>query len=172
MFGITIFVPVRSDLYACLPSVGTCLLAAVVCDRLWAQASPSRQRVALVGVLGLMLVSIPVYVSRTGRYVQPAEFATSVLAELRALTAALPEGSRVILTDERRQGTDVEHRNLSDAFGTLINVAHELTAGRRLAVSIGSAPDGASGSEAACPSCPTMRLVVANGHLQEARPPR
>jgi hypothetical protein len=169
MFGITLFVPVRSDLYACLPAVGTCLIAAAVCDRLWARSSPARQRLALIGAMALMLLVSPVYVLRTGRYVQPAEFAAATLADLQPLVTGITPDGRVVIDDEPRSPIKgLEHRNLSDAFGALLPTAYELVSGRRLIFEIHPPPANAPPTPP-CESCPSLRLAIVNGRVQAGR---
>ncbi len=130
-FGPTILLPVRSDLYACLPSVGACLAAAAVCTRLWdASTAVRRQRAAVAGLVLLALAS-PVYYIRTIRWTSLAEFAAARLDELEAVTERLPDGSRLELLDDRSQ-----RANLDSAFGSLLEDALELRTGRRFDVSV------------------------------------
>jgi hypothetical protein len=65
-YALTMFLPVRSDLYACFPSVGPSLAAAAVCGRLWDRAPPDRQRRALVAALIVVMIAGPVHYARAG----------------------------------------------------------------------------------------------------------
>src|SRR5262249_32176696 len=47
-FAITVFLPVRSDLYACFPSVGACLASAAVVSRAWSGSLLVRRQRALL----------------------------------------------------------------------------------------------------------------------------
>jgi hypothetical protein len=162
-FGLTIFLPVRSDLYACLPAVGACVMAATVSWRLWEGASPVRRRSALAIVLLLVPCLLPVYIRRTDRWERPASFADAVLADLRGLTASLPDGATVVLQDDRSD----PRANLASAFGTLLNDAYLLRNGRRLNLWIEPPLADAvlAGLMPPCATCVDLRLTIAAGRV-------
>ena len=157
MFGLTLFVSTRSDLYSCLPSVGVCLAAAYLCQRSWEQASAARQRLAMVAVLVVVPLTGPVHYLRTARRGAIQSFATSILAELPAQTADLPPDSLVVLNDDvgARQRNEP---NLEDAFASAIHPAYELATGRRLRFRIQPPVDGE-------PTAAAREFTVVNGHL-------
>src|SRR5258708_24844014 len=85
-YGLTVFLPVRSSLYACFPSVGACLIAADVAARCWAAAVPAaRLRAAVAGIV-VTLGMTPVYVLRNRTTLANARFSSRVLRELDAAT--------------------------------------------------------------------------------------
>src|SRR5262245_15291398 len=51
--ALTMFLPVRSSLYACLPSVGSVLIGTVVISGVWSSVPRSRQRIASLAGLAL-----------------------------------------------------------------------------------------------------------------------
>jgi hypothetical protein len=160
--GITLFMPVRSDLYAVLPSVGACLMAAVLCARLWEFSTPVRRTRGLVVMLALLLVLTPVYLNRTRRWVSLAEFGAATLADLAAATSSLPPGATVVIEDDRTQ-----RANMSASFGTLLDAAYLLTTGRSLTLWV-EPPDNdaaAAGLKPPCATCVALRLKVVNGRL-------
>lgn len=166
-FALTVFVPVRSDVYVCLPAVGACLIAAALTARLWAPASAARQRRALVAAVIILVALSPVYFVRTGRWVKPAEFGASAIQELIAATASLPENARVVITDDRSQRV-----NLGTAFGSLMDDAYALMAGRRVALWIEPPPaDAGPDGPPTCVSCVSLRLRVVDGHLRQVSGP-
>src|SRR5258708_37183537 len=73
-YGLTVFLPVRSSLYACFPSVGASLIAADIMARRWRVATPrSRQAVAAAGI-AVAIGLTPVYVMRNRTSLANARF--------------------------------------------------------------------------------------------------
>jgi hypothetical protein len=165
-FALTAFLPVRSDLYACFPSVGASLAAAAVCSRAWQTAAATRRQRALVAAIVVAMAAGILHYVRTGRWVAPADFASSTLADLETETNALPDGAIVVLRDDRTARV-----NLGAAFGTLMNDAYTLSTGRRLQIWIDPPPVNAelAGLTPPCPACADLRLAVADGRLRRER---
>jgi len=162
-FGATIFLPVRSDLYACFPSVAVCLVAAAMCGRLWEASTDARRARSLVGALMLVGLMTPVYLARTERWSSLAEFGDATLSDLTRLAAPLPAGATVVIED------DLSTRvNLSTAFGTLLGDAYVLAAGRNLNFWVEPAMGGAdlAGMKAPCDTCVDLKLKVSGGRLE------
>jgi hypothetical protein len=161
-FALTLFVPGRSSLYVCLPSVGTALISAATVASLWNGATPEARRRALVFAIVIPLVCAPLYVARNRRYVDLAEFSTRALADIEALTADLPADAPVILIDDRTSRV-----NLESTFGTLLDEAYELHSNRRLRLWIEPPIDDAekAGMHRPCEGCERRRLAVRNGRI-------
>lgn len=123
-FGITVFVPVRSSLYACFPSVGAAIAAAALATSLWRQASPRARRAVQVAALVLPFALIPLHRARNARMVRTAELSDAVLRQVRPLSARLAAGDVLVLEDD--PGARVNVRN---AFGTLVVDAVRLWTG-------------------------------------------
>jgi hypothetical protein len=155
--AITIFLPVRSDLYACLPSIGTCLAAAIVVDRAWTWSTLASRRRAVVVAAIVPIVLYPMYVSRSARWVSLAELSTRVLDELPALTEDLPAGSTVVLHDDA-----ASRANLSGAFGVMLNDAWSLEGHRPLVFWLDSR---SGGRPRPCAACAARSLRLVGGHL-------
>jgi len=157
-------VPAKSDVYAALPSAGVSLAAAAVCARLWQAAPAPRQSRALLAALALLIALGPVLYLRTRAHVRESAFAAATLADLKDLTAPLPDGASVVLHDER----GVKDYALRAAFGTLLEDAFEVAAGRRLRFWIEPPPPDAAlaGLAPPCPTCVALRMAVAGGRLQ------
>jgi hypothetical protein len=132
-FAATIWLPVRSSLYAVFPSVGfalvvSCLLAAVVRN-----AEPRQAwRVAMAGLVVPFLL-LPVYWQRNVRWTELRHLST---ATIRAIQAdALPRETLVVLED------DLSHRaNFRHVFGALLHEAAALHFDNRLALWIEPPP--------------------------------
>jgi hypothetical protein len=155
---------VRSDLYACLPAVGTCIAAAAVCGALWRSATTDRRRVVLAGVLALIVPLSPVYYARTERWTSIAELGQAALDDLVAAAAGLPDEAGVVIEDDR-----TVRANLDSAFGTLLGDAYALRTGRRLDVWIEPPVTNAaaSGMSPPCETCVRLRLKLDGGRLRK-----
>jgi hypothetical protein len=140
-FGITIFLPVRSSLYACLPSAGAALSAAVVATALWRLASVRRQLVAAVAALIIPVLLIPIYKQRNHRWVDLALLTSNVRRELELASAAATDG-HILIVDDRTTRVSI-----LNAFGFIVPDAVELFSGQRRTVLIVPPPTDASPSE-------------------------
>lgn len=111
-YGLTVFLPVRSSLYACLPSVGPVLAAAAVSTAVWAAASEQGRRRALAAAALIPFLVIPIYRARNVRWVTPAEVSSHVI---EGLGEGVPPGLALVLRDENGL--------IARAFGTLVEEA-------------------------------------------------
>ena len=125
-FAVTVFLPVRSSLYACFPSVGVALAGAAVASALWRAGPPERRRLAAVVALILPFLLIPIYRQRNGRWVELAVLSSNVTPALQeAARIAGPDGN-ILIVDDR--STRVSMLN---TFGFLLADAVELTSAQR-----------------------------------------
>ena len=162
-FGITLFLPVRSSLYAIVPSIGACLATAVLLSTFWQSADrPHRLRALVAGML-LPICLIPVYRARMAS-VPLADFSAQVLQDLRDQTRLLPEGATVVIVDDR-----TTRINVATAFGTLLNDAVLLETGRRINVWVEPPVPGTEGVAPPCASCVGLRLRVEGGRVIASR---
>ncbi|HKY19753.1 MAG TPA: hypothetical protein VJM31_00925 [Vicinamibacterales bacterium] len=112
-FALTIFLPVRSSLYALFPSVGAALAASTLAAAWWPQLSAMQKRALPVLALILPLALFPVYRARGDRWVSTARLSSAVLSQLVEQVNMRPEVRTIVLLDD--QSTRV---NLSNAFGS------------------------------------------------------
>jgi hypothetical protein len=117
MFAITVWLPVRSSLYAVCPSVGVCLLGAKWLDGMRVNSHRAAWRFEAALALAL-LASIPAYRPRNGRWVEGARVSHRVLDAIAADAPYLPSLG-VIAFDDR----DDIPSNLHNAFGDLATEA-------------------------------------------------
>lgn len=162
-FAITVFLPVRSSLYVCLPSVGGAIASAACVAQAWEVASPRRRQHALVVAMLVPLALAPIHVARSVRWTSIAELSTRGLSDLQALTAGLPDGSAVVLHDAPT--SRLNRANLASAYGTLLNDGFYFATGRRLSFRI--EPDD-PGPLQPCPSCAAEARLV-DGRLLRVR---
>lgn len=147
MFALTVLVPVRSSLYALLPSAGSALAAGAVASAAL-RTRPERFARAAVVLIVAAAVLIPVYRSRNVRWVELAELSERVMTTLEG-AAAGREGGHIVLID------DMEQRfNLDGAFGALFPEAVALRLGPGWSGEVVARPD-----EATRPGDLTFRLT-------------
>jgi len=161
-YGLTVFLPVRSSLYACFPSVGACLIAADLAARRWAVSTPaSRRAVAVAGIIAAIGMT-PVYLQRNRASIANSRFSTSVLRDLDTATAALAKGDTVVVVDDRTRRPNIE-----TAFNVALNEAFELASGRRLNFWVEPALQHASlaGFVRPCPGCARLTVTIRDGHV-------
>jgi hypothetical protein len=122
MYAVTVLVPVRSTLYAVLPSIGSALAAAAVGSAIRRQR-PDAFKKAATALVVLALILIPVYRQRNGRWVTLADLSTRVMARLESDSRG-SSGGRVVLIDDVNDGV-----NLAAAIGSGLPDALALSMG-------------------------------------------
>ncbi len=137
MFAITLWLPIRSSLYAVCPSVGVSLLGAMWLDHMRVQSSRAAWRFEAVLAIALV-AAIPAYRPRNGRWVEGARVSQRILDAIAADAAHLPERG-VIVFDDR----DDIPSNLHNAFGDLSTEALQTVFERQWVARIGIAPGDA-----------------------------
>lgn len=125
--ALTVLVPVRSDLYACVPSVGAALMAAAAGRALGSQVPEPRRRAAVALGLVLPLVLVPVYWGRNVFARNDAEFSTRVLARVFEALRDRADVTRVEIYQHAG-----ERPSIGAAFGGGLGPAIELGTGRRV----------------------------------------
>jgi hypothetical protein len=143
MYALTVFLPVRSSLYAVLPSCGAAVAAAVVASAVLRER-PERFRLASTVLLAAVVLLVPVYRARNVRWVEPAETSAHVMRSLQIATASRPQGGRVVLIDDPQ-----ERFNLDGAFGALFPDALAVFLGNRWTGEITRSADAAAGADLA-----------------------
>ena len=110
-YVLTVWIPVRSSLYAVFPSVGSALLCASAVDAFRAARTARPAADAWLAVaLASLLAFIPVYQKRNDRWVEPARLSARTIDAI----AASPPSVRgtVVFEDEQAQ-----FASFADAFG-------------------------------------------------------
>jgi hypothetical protein len=132
-FAATIWLPVRSSLYAVFPSIGCALAVGSLVSATLRDVEPRYAwRVAMAGLV-LPFLLLPIYWQRNVRW---TELRTLSNATIRAIRAdALPRETLVVLED------DLSHRaNFRHVFGPLLHEAAALHFDNRLALWIEPPP--------------------------------
>ena len=130
--------------------------------RRWAVSTPaSRRAVAVAGIIAAIGMT-PVYLTRNRASLANARFSSSVLRDLNAATAALPDGDTVVVIDDRTRRPNIE-----TAFNVALNDAFRLASGRRLNFWVEPALQHAqlAGFVRPCPSCAQLTVTIRDGHV-------
>lgn len=160
-FALTVWLPVRSSLYACFPSVGSALAGAAIVSALWRQMpSPSRRPAILAACLAPLML-VPVYAARNSRLVGQGRLATQASEAFARVARDLPDDSVVWVTDDRSARV-----NLDGAFGSALDDAAALTIGRgvRIWVDPPLTDFAAAGLQPPAGS-PALRLALREGRV-------
>ncbi len=122
-YAITVFLPIRSSLYALAPSMGSALAAAALAARAWREDPQRFARVAgaLVAVVALLL---PVYRSRNHGFVEPSDLAAQSLRTIRDAARSRGQRGAIVIVDHTEEPV-----TLDDAFGNLFTDAVHLFVG-------------------------------------------
>ena len=115
--ALTIFLPIRSDLYALAPSVGVVLIAASVASALRRGAPLVRFSTAWTALTILALLALPVYRLRNDDWVAEAELSARVLRTLEITTRDVPAGHITLIDDASASP------RLADSFANLFGEA-------------------------------------------------
>ena len=139
MLAITIWLPVRSSLYAVGPSVGSALLGAALIDRLRSCTTVTRRVLVEPVLAALVVAAIPIYQMRDAPWVEGARVSQRTLTKVREDSPHLPHAGMIVLTDQ--EGETVS--NFRNAFGDLSTEALQTVFDRKWDVVILDDPDAA-----------------------------
>lgn len=162
-FAATIWLPVRSSLYAVFPSVGFALVVSALLTAMVRNAEPRHAwRVAVAGLV-LPFLLLPVYWQRNVRWTELRRLST---ATIRAIQAdALPSETLVVLED------DLSHRaNFRHVFGPLLREAAALHFDNRLALWIEPPPPEIESSTKPVNAARIVTFRLVGGRIEPGRP--
>ena len=134
MYAITVFVPVRSSLYAVAPSIGSALVVAAFAARAARTASPRFARASAALIVAIALL-VPVYRMRNHGLVEPADLATRSLAVIQDAARVMPHVAAITLVDDPNEPV-----TLDAAFGALFPEAVHLFVAPRVQGTLTSTP--------------------------------
>jgi hypothetical protein len=123
-YALTVFLPVRSSLYACLPSAGVALAAAALWGGLERTADESQRPWLRRTALAAVVVLVPLLWSRNFRMQHLAELSAQTLARISSERSALMAGGSVLLHDQPDAKV-----SFAQAFGSLLPTAAGLALG-------------------------------------------
>jgi hypothetical protein len=158
MFAITIWLPVRSSLYAVCPSIAAAILSAMLIDRM---REASASRLPLEPVLALLVVaSIPIYQMRDDLRAEGARVSQRTLHEIAHDLPALPASGVIVLHEDPAAPV------FAEAFGDLPAEALRTRFDREWDARIVSDPQPVRSSSA--PSDVIAEYWIRNGTIERA----
>jgi hypothetical protein len=106
-FAITLWLPVRSSLYALLPSIGTALVAGVTAS--WMiRTNPARFRLVSIALPLLVVLLIPVYRIRNMRWVGIADISSYIMNTVDASVRHAATAGSIVIVDSRDERFDLD----------------------------------------------------------------
>jgi hypothetical protein len=164
-FAITMFIPVRSSLYACAPSIGVSIVAAALLYDAWSRLDTQRQARAIQAGLVIPFLLWPVYHFRNKDLVDATDVSARTMAALRRVAQEHGANTTVVLKDDR------SHRaSIDTALGTGLQEATDLLVSPPIKVWLDPPPaDAELGGIAATPAHPDVTLRLRDGQLLEER---
>jgi hypothetical protein len=158
-YALTVWIPSRSSLYACFPSLGVVIAASALWDRWWTNSTTRRQQIAMIAVVIIPIVCAPMYIVRNERWTALARFSQATLNFVEPVVKAAPADTWIILVDDRSRRVNVQ-----SAFGSLLGDALLLRTGRAAKIWV-EPPDVDTGA-GPCGTCPRIRLAVSEYAFQ------
>lgn len=163
-FAITVFLPVRSSLYACWPAVASALAVASIVEGIVSRsrAGDRMWRVAVAALLPVLL--LPVYWARNVRWVELADLASDTVTTLQRLP---PDTAHIVFKDDPST-----RRSWRDAYGHALAEIVTLTLQHPVTVSIDPPLDGDSPTAAWPPAAlpaRTVTLRLRHGRMQQVQ---
>jgi hypothetical protein len=106
-FAITLWLPVRSSLYALLPAIGTSLIAGAAAS--WMiRTNPKRFRLVAIVLPVLVVLLIPVYRIRNLRWVGIADISNYIMQTVEASVRDTTSGGRIVIVDPKDERFDLD----------------------------------------------------------------
>jgi hypothetical protein len=106
-FAITLWLPVRSSLYALLPSIGMSLIAGAAAS--WMiRINPARFRMVAIALPVLVVLLIPVYRIRNMRWVGIADISNYIMETVAASVRHATTGGRIVIVDSKDERFDLD----------------------------------------------------------------
>lgn len=163
-YAITLFLPIRSPLYACFPSVGAAFAAAALLEAVWIGCTRAARSRLLAAGLVLPFLLLPVYWSRNVRHAKGARLSAQWLGDLETAQIDLAPNQVLVLRDDPRLPPT---ERLPAAFGTLYEEAVRDTLERPVRAWIEPPPNGwqLAGLRPPDPSMPRIVFALKNGRL-------
>ena len=128
-FALTIFVPVRSSLYALLPSAAPALLTGFLLQQLWDVTTPIAHRRLIAAAVIVPVLLLPVYWSRNQRWIEIAELSSDTFDAIRRVARERPDTNVLLFRDDG--GT---RRSFAATYDRLLPQAVHLATGREITV--------------------------------------
>jgi hypothetical protein len=153
-YAITLWIPVRSSLYAVFPSAGLALALGAVLDPLFAKMPPRVLWRTAVALVVLCFLALPVLRARNVRWVELADLSRQVMKDLEPHAAALRAGTPLWIVDD-----DSTRANIRNAFAAQLGTPVQLFFGARVETHV-------TVNEQEVPPAGALVLRLQNGRLK------
>jgi hypothetical protein len=161
-FAVTIWLPIRSSLYAVFPSVGVALATGAILTAAARQASTQRAWRLANAALILPFLLLPVYWQRNVRWTELRELSNETIRAIQA--DALAPHTLVVLEDDLSTRANFRH-----VFGALLPEASALIFGNKLSLWIEPPPPEFEGHVKPAGAARVVNYRLVNGRV-ESRP--
>jgi len=161
-FAVTIWLPIRSSLYAVFPSVGVALATGAILTAAARQASTQRVWRLANAALILPFLLLPVYWQRNVRWTELRELSNDTIRKIQA--DALAPHTLVVLEDDLSTRANFRH-----VFGALLPEASALIFGNELSLWIEPPPPESEGHVKPAGAARVVNYRLVNGRV-ESRP--
>ncbi len=133
VFGFvpTVWIPVRSSLYAVFPSVGMAIAVGVVVDACRRSDLTARRDLTLAVALSSVVLFSPIYRARNASWVEAARVSNRMMRVIVADVDGRYSHGRIVLEDEHTRIS-----NFRDAFGGLATEAVQLVTNQPLEAAV------------------------------------
>jgi hypothetical protein len=162
-FAVTVWLPIRSSLYAVFPSVGAALATGAILTAAARQASTQRASRVANAALILPFLLLPIYWQRNVRWTELRELSNATIRSIQADNLA----PRTLVVLEDDLSTRANFRNV---FGALLPEASALIFGDELSLWIEPPPPESEGNLRPAGAARVVSYRLVNGRV-ESRPP-
>jgi hypothetical protein len=135
-FAITVWLPVRSSLYACFPAIGSALAATAIARAMWRDVALATRTRVFTAALLLPFLLWPLYHARNASLSSQGRLSAHVIAYVHDAVTRDPAIDAIVFQDDPQQ-----RPTLFATFGGLLPLAVELETGRSIVVSLEGAAD-------------------------------
>lgn len=162
--ALTVFLPVRSSLYACLPSVGIALIAGALASASGSTLSRASLKRAVVLLTATPLVIWPVYHTRNVPLKLEANLSTATLSALQEIATERGADAVVIVHDDRSSKP-----SLINPFGGFLQDAADLVVRPPIHVWLDPPPSGDAPISLVQPPHSDAELALQQGLIARVR---
>ena len=161
-FAVTIWLPIRSSLYAVFPSVGMALATGAILTAAARPASAQRAWRVANAALILPFLLLPIYWQRNVRWTELRELSNETIRTIQADNLA--PHTLVVLEDDLSTRANFRH-----VFGALLPEASALIFGNELSLWIEPPPPESEGNVKPAGAARVVSYRLVNGRI-ESRP--
>ena len=160
-FAVTIWLPIRSSLYAVFPSVGVAITTGAVLTAITRATTPQRAWRFAMAAMALPFLLLPVYRARNVRWTELRDLSSVTIRTIQQ--DQLSPHTLVVLEDDLSTRANFRH-----VFGALLPEATALIFKNELSLWIEPPPPELEAHSRPAPDGPTVTYRLINGAVQSA----